>query len=104
MVTCSARYGEGLAEIWGLVAEHRRELEASGRFEQHRRHQLLSWLWTMVDEALRAAVREHPRVAALAAELEREVLAERLSPTRAAEQILDAFGVTRDGSASPGDL
>jgi LAO/AO transport system kinase len=93
VVTCSAREREGLAEIWDLVQEHRRLLEGTGRFADKRRRQRLSFMWSLVEEALKAALHEHAEVAALLPGLERDVLAGRTTPTRAAELILAAFGL-----------
>jgi LAO/AO transport system kinase len=95
VVTCSARYHEGLGEIWRLIGEHRRILEAEGLLVVKRQRQLLSWMWAMVEESVRSALHEHPRVAELVANLERDLLAGRITPTRAAGALLEAFGLER---------
>jgi LAO/AO transport system kinase len=91
VVMTSGRTGSGLDELWSIVEEHRARLGASGELERRRRSQLLSWLWSLVDEGLRRAVREHPRVAASLPGLEADVLEGRTTPTAAAERLLEAF-------------
>jgi LAO/AO transport system kinase len=91
VVTTSGQSGSGLDELWAIIEEHRTELSASGELERRRRRQLLSWLWSLVDEGLRLAVREHPRVAACLPGLEADVLEGRTTPTAAAERVLEAF-------------
>jgi LAO/AO transport system kinase len=92
-VVSSSLTGLGLDEIWHLVVEHRRSLEERGLFDARRRQQRLDWMWSLVDQGLLAAVREHPEVAAMVGRLEAEVLDGRNTPTAAAETILEAFGI-----------
>jgi LAO/AO transport system kinase len=91
VVTASSLTGDGLDRLWELIREHHRRLSESGALEEKRRRQRLHWMWSMVDEGLRAAVREHPDVAAVIDRLQAEVLEGRTTPTRAAETILTAF-------------
>jgi LAO/AO transport system kinase len=93
VVTSSGRTGAGLDEIWRLIQEHRAALEAGGELERRRRRQLLSWMWELVDEGLRNAVREHPGVDAALRDLEGDILEGRTTPTTAADTILRLFGI-----------
>jgi len=88
VVVSSGRTGEGLDEIWSIIREHHELHAASGELERRRQRQLLGWMWSLVDEGLKTAVREHPRVSAQLADLESAVLAHRTTPTAAAEAIL----------------
>jgi LAO/AO transport system kinase len=94
VLACSALARQGLDQIWETVLAHRSWLVDSGRLEERRRTQQLRWMWTLVDDELQDAVRRHPAVAELRSGLEQEVLEGRLSPTAAAEKVLEAFGVT----------
>jgi LAO/AO transport system kinase len=93
VVTSSGHTGAGLDEIWQIIGEHHEQLTANGGLERCRKRQLLGWMWSLVDEALRSAIREHPRVAKSLETLEENVLEGRTTPTAAADQILEAFGV-----------
>jgi LAO/AO transport system kinase len=91
VVTCSGQTGAGLEEIWQLIREHHELLFGNGELENRRRRQLLGWMWSLVDEGLRSAGREHPEVADALAALEEDVLQGRRTPTSAAEEILSTF-------------
>jgi len=92
VVTSSGQSGAGLDEIWEIINEHHELLSGNGELEQRRKQQLLGWMWSLVDEGLRSAVREHPGVADTLKALEQDVLEGRITATSAAEQILGAFG------------
>jgi LAO/AO transport system kinase len=91
VLTSSGLTGTGLDEIWRIIEEHRGVMETGGELEHRRQRQLLGWMWEMVDEGLRNAVREHPGVAESLGTIEADVLEGRMTPTAAAENILNAF-------------
>jgi len=93
VVVSSGVEGIGLDEIWLLVEEHRSVLEAAGLFKARRQQQRIQWMWSLVDEGLLAAVREHPDVAEVVTELEGGVVDGTVTPTTAAERILRIFGI-----------
>jgi LAO/AO transport system kinase len=94
VLTISSLRNEGLDALWDKVLEHRALFEQNGELQARRRQQLQGWMWSMVDERVLRALREHPVVAARSAELERKVLAGELTATLAAQEILEAFGIT----------
>jgi LAO/AO transport system kinase len=91
VVTSSGQTGSGLDEIWKLIGDHHDLLTGNGELERLRQRQLLGWMWSLVDEGLRSAVREHPDLAEQLASLEQEILEGRTTPTAAAEKVLNAF-------------
>jgi LAO/AO transport system kinase len=93
VVKCSALTGKGLDALWQQIQAHRAQLEASGALGEHRREQLLRWMWQMVESELIATLRNHPDVRALAPTLEREVHDGEVTATVAAQRILAAFGL-----------
>lgn len=96
VLTCSAREGSGLAEVWERIEQHRTLLESSGALAQRRRTQQVDWTWAMVREQLIDRLQAHPEVRKLGPEVEREVRAGTLTATLAAERLLEAFGGTGD--------
>jgi len=90
-VTCSARDGEGIAEIWKIVGEHHTKMKHSGWFEKNRREQARKAMYAVIREMLQdrffssAAVREQLPA------LEEEVVEGRVTPYRAARQLLANF-------------
>ncbi len=95
VVLSSALTGDGIDEIWNLILEHRRLLEEAGIFQTLRDQQRVDWMWSLVDQLLLTAVREHPEVTAIADQIETAVLEGHTTPTAAAERILSVFGLER---------
>ena len=91
VITASAFTGDGLDEIHELIVEHRRLMEGNGQLKATRRGQALHWMWSLVDEGLRAAIRQHPEVVRRIEDLERAVVEGKKTATKAAEEILGAF-------------
>jgi len=92
VIMTSALENTGLDVLWEKIDEHRGLFDGNGELQARRRKQMHHWMWSMVDERVLSAVRTHPRVAALAATLEDEVLAGKTTPTLGAQAILKAFG------------
>ncbi|GHF69865.1 ATPase/protein kinase [Streptomyces mashuensis] len=91
VLTCSAREGSGLTELWERVESHRRTLDASGELAARRRDQQVEWVWTMVREQLLAELRDHPDVRRAGPALEARVRKGALPASLAAEELLRAF-------------
>jgi LAO/AO transport system kinase len=91
VLTCSGLTGAGLDTVWEQIERHHRTLAESGELAAKRRRQQVDWTWTMVRDTLLTRLREHPGVRAMAADLEREVADGELTPTLAAERILEVF-------------
>jgi LAO/AO transport system kinase len=91
VLTCSALKNFGLDTIWSQIELHRRKLESSGEFADKRRRQQVDWMWATVDDRLRSSFRSDSAVRSLTPELEAAVREGRLTPTLAAERLLDAF-------------
>jgi LAO/AO transport system kinase len=93
VVTSSAVTGDGLDEIHEIIIEHHTLMKGNGQLDATRRGQALHWMWSLVDEGLRTAVREHPEVVSTIEILERDVVEGRTTATAAAEEILATFGI-----------
>ena len=90
VLTLSALEGTGLAELWDTVLQHRRVLSEAGELEARRRAQQVDWTWAMVRDAVLEGVLTHPEVKEIRAEVERQVRDGELTPTLAAQRILEA--------------
>lgn len=93
VLTASGLYAIGLDAVWTQVERHRTVMTEHGEFEVRRRRQQMDWTWSMVRESLLAKLNADPAVRALVPDVERQVLAGTITPTLAAQRILDAFGV-----------
>lgn len=93
VLTCSSLHKEHVDSVWEAVEERYATMKASGELAERHRRQGVRWLWSIIEDRLRQAVREHPDVCAIRHGLEKEVLAGTLPPEVAARKILDAFGL-----------
>ncbi|AKF81455.1 membrane ATPase/protein kinase [Myxococcus fulvus 124B02] len=91
VTTCSALEGQGIAKLWEALEAQVGKRVASGTLEQRRRAQQVGWMWSMVQDGLRAALHANPTVAALVPVLEAEVREGRATPTSAALRVLESF-------------
>jgi len=91
VLAASARTGEGIDAVWGMVLAHREALGASGELEARRREQARAWMWSLVEAGLWRAFRADPQVARRIGPLESQVEALQTTPARAARLLLDAF-------------
>ncbi|KFG71876.1 methylmalonyl Co-A mutase-associated GTPase MeaB [Streptomyces mutabilis] len=92
VLSCSARESTGMNTVWDRLEQHRSLLDATGQLDAKRRHQQVDWTWTMVHDELLGRLRTHPALRTLTPGLEQQVMEGKLTPTLAAERILEAFG------------
>jgi LAO/AO transport system kinase len=90
-LTASALTGEGVAEVWEAITEHRRLVEGSGDLQARRQAQARDWMWALVEEGLEKAFRSHPAVRSRISDLEEDVQALKTTPAAAARALLQAF-------------
>jgi LAO/AO transport system kinase len=86
-VTYSALTGEGIADLWTKVLDHRQRLAASGELAVRRGEQQVKWMWAMLEERLFAPLRSDRTLKAALPRIEAEVAAGELAPAAAAEEI-----------------
>jgi len=89
--TCSARDGDGIAETWDLVLQHRSVHEASGELKTRRAAQARDWMWSEVSDRFLTAVQSDPRVCEQIPLLEAAASEGRIPPVVAANQLLELF-------------
>ncbi len=93
VVTCSALFHQHIEAVWSAVERRYTKLKASGNLLERRRKQNLGWLWAVVEDRLRQAVRTHPAVHSIRKQVEADVVAGMITPEAAARLILEAFGL-----------
>ncbi len=101
VVTCSALEKTGLDEIWALVTQSWQQLESSGELARKRQTQQVRWMWDMVEDGLRRALRSDPELSTLIADLENAVGAGRATPSAAAVRILRRFAERASSALKP---
>jgi len=89
--TCSAAHGEGIGAIWQVIGDFRQQTTASGVFEKRRQQQTLDWVYSMVEEHLRASFFNDAGVGSIRAEIEEAVVNGHIPPTVAAQQLIHKY-------------
>ncbi len=91
VLTCSALEGEGIADVWVTVTEHRRHLEQTGFLARRRSAQAVDWLNELIGLGLREAFRAHRGVSRRLPEVEAAVASGQATPFAASRELLTLF-------------
>lgn len=91
VITCSALNQEGVCDMWQIILEHRVLMEESGWFERRRKEQALEWMKDTLLYGLEEEFRRDAAVNGRLAAMQQDVLEGRVSPFRAARQLLALF-------------
>ena len=92
VLACSALNGIGVAEVWQAVTSFRASVTANGELVEARSAQATAWLWSEIGDTLIDRFRSDATVASLLPDIESSVAAGRITPAKAALQLLEAFG------------
>jgi LAO/AO transport system kinase len=95
VLAVSGLTGDGLEGLWQQVLRHRKILSSAGELEARRREQSRRWMWSLIDERLKERFLTDRRVQHRLPELEARVLEGALTPTRAAEELLQLVSEPR---------
>jgi LAO/AO transport system kinase len=87
VVTYSALTGDGIDALWEKVLAHRTAMQASGDFEARRRDQQVKWMWSMLEERLKARLRADPAIRSKVKQAEAAVADGRMTPAVGADAV-----------------
>jgi len=91
VLVVSAQDGTGVRELWeSLRAQHRQAL-ASGAFRERRARQRFEWFESALEEALRAALANHPGLILARRDAEAAIVAGSATPWEAAQRLVSAL-------------
>jgi LAO/AO transport system kinase len=88
---CSALNSEQTVQSWETMQRFRDTQTKDGLIEKNRATQARDWMWNEISNGLVERLKTNPDVAARVAELEAAVTANKLSPTTAADELMDVF-------------
>ncbi len=92
VVTYSAMTGDGVAELWAKVIEHREKLSKTGEFSARRREQQVKWMWAILEDRWRGRIASDAKLRAKLPQIEKAVAEGHLSPALAVDDILATLG------------
>ena len=93
VITFSALTGDGIAELWAKVSEHRERMSAAGALAARRREQQVKWMWSMLEERVMARLRSDPTLRARLPKIEAAVATGRTSPAIAVDELAKSLGL-----------
>lgn len=93
VLTCSALENRGIREIWQMILDHRAHQETGGHLERRRQAQALSWMRELISSGLQEIFQNASAVQERFARLEHSVRERRISPTRAARELLGLYQI-----------
>jgi LAO/AO transport system kinase len=94
VITFSALTGNGIAELWVRISEHRERTSAAGALAARRREQQVKWMWAMLEERVTARLKSDPALRARLPKLEAAVAAGRTSPAIAVDELAKSLGLS----------
>ena len=88
---CSSIHGSGISEIWDLVEAFKKAKSKTNTINTHRKQQAIAWMWDEIHENLIDKLKSSAAVAKLISDMEIDVQAGNITPTKAAREILNIF-------------
>ena len=88
---CSALKGEQTEHIWKTIQRFQSSRNSAGLIDTNRAAQAKNWMWNEIRNGLVERLKANPDVAARVKELEQAVITNKLSPTSAADELMDIF-------------
>lgn len=94
VLACSARTGEGVAEVWSSVLDHGALMREKNLLEPRRREQSLAWMRELISIGLEEEFSRNRRVLQQMPRWEQDVRAGTATPFAAARALLQDFHTT----------
>ena len=91
VLACSALNQDGISEIWESVEAFTAAVTADGELADARSQQATAWLWSEIGDSLIDQFRSDRRISAVLPSAEDDVGKGRITPTRAARDLLARF-------------
>jgi LAO/AO transport system kinase len=89
----SALTGEGIAQLWTSVLDHRERVSKSGELAARRREQQVKWMWAMLEDRVFGRLKSDAALKARLPKLEAAVAEGKMSPAMAVDEIAAALGM-----------
>lgn len=95
VLTISGLENEGLDTLWSDILRHREFTKSSGAFDENRAAQQVTWMWTMLEDRLRALLTRDADTKAMVRALEDKVRGGDMAAARAVEDIMASLQLDR---------
>jgi len=95
VLTCSALHNHGIDSVWEQIESCRTTLTETGEFAARRQEQQRQWMWSILEEAVMADVRQHADLSKTIPEVLNAIDQGTMSASSAAHQLLDLYTQSR---------
>jgi len=89
--TCSAINGEGIKDIWDVICRFQEGAKKSGLFHRQRERQTIHWMYSMINDYLKARFYSHKEIQQALPSVEQSVLDGSVSVTKAVVDLMEIF-------------
>lgn len=90
-MTCSARTGMGIQEIWDTIIEYKNLSQQSGYFERRRLEQSRYWMYETINQNLKDSFYHDRRIQKMLVTLEAKVLKGETTPFTPAKLLMEKY-------------
>jgi LAO/AO transport system kinase len=91
VMTCSAKNGHGLEEIWNTVISFEEFAKKSGYFQNNRNQQAIARMYDSINETLKSDFYNSSGITGKIEEYKKKILKNKISSYQAAQEILESY-------------
>lgn len=91
VMTCSAKNGQGLEEIWKTIISFEEFSKKSGYFQNNRNQQAIARMYDSIHENLKSDFYNWPGIASKIEEYKKKILKNKISSYQAAQEIMESY-------------
>lgn len=89
--TASAIKNIGISNVWDEILKFKKLVDENGYFLKNRNHQQIKWMYNNINEELKQLFYGSPNIKSQLLKLEKDIIAVKISPVKAAQQIIEKF-------------
>jgi LAO/AO transport system kinase len=93
VLTCSGLEGRGVDDVWAALLARRAQADRDGALAERRKAQRLVWMWSQLEQRVRAALECDVTRESLVREVSTEVAAGRVPASVGADRLLATLGL-----------
>lgn len=93
VLSCSALHSDGIIAVWEMIAKYISQNRKGGHIQKNRHFQNKNWFLQTVEEQLKTKFYEHSKTKARLKILLNEIEENKISPFKAAEELLSDYGL-----------
>jgi LAO/AO transport system kinase len=91
VMTCSARDGHGLDEVWDIIISYMDFAKKSGYFHKNRNHQAIARMYDSIHESLKSEFYNFPGITKKIEGYKQKILQNKISSYQAAQEIMENY-------------